>query len=74
MSSHDRKDEVAGVVEEAMPNRQFKVKLNNGRTVRAYLGGKLAKNFIKVLIGDKVKVFCPPQGDICRITHRPNMF
>lgn len=73
MSSHDRQQEKWGVVEEALPNRQFRVKIEGTeKVVLCYLAGKLAKNFIRVLIGDRVKVFCPPQGNICRLTFRPS--
>lgn len=77
MSRHDSKEEIIGTVQEALPNREFRVLVRDdqkdraGKVVRAYLAGKLNKGFIKVLIGDTVKLYCPPQGDICRITFRP---
>lgn len=61
---------VKGKVLEALPNTQFMVELETGRIMRCYLAGKLNRNFIKVLINDKVEVVVPPQGDIGRITHR----
>ena len=48
--------EVEGIVTDALPNVKFKVKLDNGKIVNAYLAGKLMKNFIKVLPGDRVTI------------------
>nr|WP_072536888.1 translation initiation factor IF-1 [Anaerococcus mediterraneensis] len=52
--------EVTGVVEEAMPNAIFKVKLDNGHEVQAHLSGKLRMNSIRILEGDKVTVELSP--------------
>lgn len=51
---------VEGVVEEALPNSSFTVKLESGHSVMAYLSGKMRKNFIKVMPGDKVKIELTP--------------
>jgi translation initiation factor IF-1 len=48
--------EVEGVVTEALPNASFRVQLDSGPTVLAHLAGKLRMHFIKVLLGDRVKV------------------
>ena len=48
--------EFEGVVLEALPNANFKVKLPNGHIVTAHIAGKLRMNYIWVLPGDKVKV------------------
>ena len=48
--------EVRGTIEELLPGAQFKVALENGQTVTAYLGGKMRKFRIRVLPGDSVKV------------------
>lgn len=48
--------EVEGVVEEALPNATFKVKLENGHEVLAHISGKLRMHYIKILPGDKVKL------------------
>lgn len=48
--------EFEGVVEEALPNATFKVKLPNGHSVIAHLSGKLRMNYIWILPGDKVTV------------------
>ena len=46
--------EAEGIVLEAMPNRTFKVKLDNGYEITAHISGKLRMNYIKILPGDKV--------------------
>ena len=51
---------VEGIIEEALPNSSFIVKLGEGHLVMAYLSGKMRKNFIKVMPGDKVKVELTP--------------
>ena len=71
MSKKEDKIEVEGIVREALPNTQFIVQLENGHKVRAYLSGKMRKYYIRILLGDKVKVemsmYDPTQG---RITYR----
>ena len=52
--------EVEGIVEEALPNATFKVKLDNGYIVMAYISGKLRQNYIKILPGDKVTMEISP--------------
>ena len=46
--------EIEGTVVEALPNTNFKVKLENGHEVLAHISGKLRMNYIKILPGDKV--------------------
>ncbi|MGM9636796.1 MAG: translation initiation factor IF-1 [Eubacteriales bacterium] len=48
--------EFEGVVVEAMPNANFKVRLSNGHEITAHLSGKLRMNYIWILPGDKVTV------------------
>jgi len=45
-----------GEVREALPNTMFRVALNDGRLVLATLTGKMRKNFVRILPGDRVKV------------------
>lgn len=52
--------EVEGVVTEALPNTNFKVKLENGHEVLAHISGKLRMNYIKILPGDKVRLELSP--------------
>jgi len=60
-----------GIVQEAKPNGMFIVELENGHTVLAHISGKIRKNFIKILAGDKVKVELTPYDlNRGRITYR----
>ncbi|NLK17983.1 MAG: translation initiation factor IF-1 [Clostridiales bacterium] len=52
--------EVEGVVIEALPNANFKVKLSNGHFITAYISGKLRMNYIKILPGDTVTLEISP--------------
>jgi len=63
---------VDGRVVEALPNTMFTVELDNGHTVLGHLSGKMRKNFIRVLPGDRVTVELSPY-DLTRgrITYRP---
>jgi len=51
---------VEGIVEEALPNTQFKVKLDEGHTVIAHISGKMRIHYIKILPGDRVTVELSP--------------
>lgn len=52
--------EFEGVVEEALPNAFFRVKLDTGQTVLAHLSGKMRVRYIRVLPGDRVVVELSP--------------
>ena len=52
--------EFEGVITELLPNANFKVKLDNGHIVLAHTAGKMRKNRIRVLVGDKVQVEVSP--------------
>ena len=62
---------VEGVVEEALPNAMFRVKLENEHVVLAHISGKMRMHFIRILPGDKVQVELSPY-DLTRgrITYR----
>ncbi len=49
-----------GKIIEALPNTSFRVKLENDHMVLAYLSGKMRKFYIRVLLGDKVRVELSP--------------
>jgi translation initiation factor IF-1 len=49
-----------GVVSETLPNTTFRVKLDNGHTVTAHISGRMRKNYIRILTGDKVTVQLTP--------------
>lgn len=61
---------VLGTVEETLPNTLFKVILEDGQEVLAYLAGKMRLHRIRVLMGDKVLVELDPYGGRARITKR----
>jgi translation initiation factor IF-1 len=52
--------EFEGEVQEALPNALFRVKLETAQVVLAHVSGKIRKNFIRILPGDKVKVELSP--------------
>lgn len=67
--------EVEGIVEEVLPNANFKVKLENGHIVLAHISGKLRQNYIKILQGDRVTLELSPYDlDRGRITWRAKQF
>ncbi|KAF8113589.1 hypothetical protein N665_0048s0049 [Sinapis alba] len=47
---------IEGLVTESLPNGMFRVDLENGDNILGYICGKIRKNFIRILPGDKVKV------------------
>ncbi|MCU0512595.1 MAG: translation initiation factor IF-1 [Anaerolineae bacterium] len=56
---------------EALPNTQFIVELDSGHRVLAYLSGKMRKFYIRILLGDRVKVEMTPYDmSKGRITYR----
>lgn len=61
---------VEGVVEEALPNTLFRIKLESGDVVLAYLAGKMRLHRIKVLVGDRVSLQLDPYGGRARIVRR----
>ena len=52
--------EMQGTVLETLPNTTFRVELENGHIVMAYISGKMRKNYIRILTGDKVTVQMTP--------------
>ena len=59
------KPRVIGVVKEKLPNANFLVELENGHEVLATVSGKMRKNFIRIMAGDRVEVELSPY-DITR--------
>ncbi len=49
-----------GVITESLPNAMFRVDLENGFNVLAHISGKIRKNYIKILLGDRVLVQLTP--------------
>tara|TARA_A100001035_G_C27651757_1_gene439577 strand:- start:272 stop:490 length:219 start_codon:yes stop_codon:yes gene_type:complete len=52
--------EMQGKVIEVLPNTVFRVKLENDHTITAHISGKMRKNYIRILNGDKVTVEMSP--------------
>jgi translation initiation factor IF-1 len=52
--------EMQGEVMENLPNATFRVKLENGHTILAFISGKMRMNYIRILPGDKVTVQMTP--------------
>jgi translation initiation factor IF-1 len=65
------KIEMQGTVIDCLPGTQFKVRLDNDHEVLAYLSGKMRKYYIRILLGDRVRVEITPY-DLTRgrITYR----
>ncbi|HAG97189.1 MULTISPECIES: translation initiation factor IF-1 [unclassified Ketobacter] len=63
--------EMEGTITETLPNTMFRVELDNGHVVTAHISGKMRKNYIRILTGDRVKVEMTPY-DLSkgRITYR----
>jgi len=63
--------EAVGIVQEALPNAMFKVKLDTGHEVLAHISGKMRMYYIRILLGDRVQVELSPY-DLTRgrITYR----
>lgn len=63
--------EVEGKVVSVLPGTMFRVELPNGHMVLAHISGKLRKNFIKLTVGDRVKMEMTPQDiEKARIVYR----
>ena len=60
MSKKEDAFEVEGTVTQALANTRFRVQLETGTEVMAHVAGKMRKNFIRIVPGDKVKVELSP--------------
>ncbi len=60
MGSKEDKIVVEGTITEALPGTQFRVQLDTGHEVLAYLSGKMRKYYIRILLGDRVRVELSP--------------
>ncbi|QJC31437.1 translation initiation factor IF-1 [Enterobacteriaceae endosymbiont of Macroplea mutica] len=58
--SKEKNIEMQGIVLNTLPNTIFSVKLENGHVVTAHISGKMRKNYIRILTGDKVTVELTP--------------
>lgn len=60
MGNKEEKIVVEGDITEALPGTQFRVKLDTGHEILAYLSGKMRKYYIRILLGDRVRVELSP--------------
>ncbi|MEW6178843.1 MAG: translation initiation factor IF-1 [Chloroflexota bacterium] len=60
MAKEEDKIQVEGTIVEALPGTQFRVRLDNGHEVLAYLSGRMRKYYIRILLGDRVRVEMSP--------------
>jgi len=60
MAEKEQALEVEGVVTQALANTRFRVQITGGHIVNAHVAGKMRKNFIRIVPGDKVKVELSP--------------
>jgi len=60
MTSQKEVIKLTGSVVEALPNTQFRVELENGHIIVAHMSGKMRKNYIRLVPGDRVEVELTP--------------
>jgi translation initiation factor IF-1 len=62
MGNKKKEDKIVmeGIIVEALPATQFRVRLENGHEILAYLSGKMRKYYIRILLGDRVRVELSP--------------
>jgi translation initiation factor IF-1 len=60
MAKEEDKIQVEGTIVEALPGTQFRVRLDNGHDVLAYLSGRMRKYYIRILLDDRVRVEMSP--------------
>jgi len=60
MAKEEDKITVEGTIIEALPGTQFRVRLDNNHEVLAYLSGRMRKYYIRILLGDRVRVEVSP--------------
>ena len=59
--SAGRRTQVSGVVMEILPSALYKVRLDQGSLVVAHIADRMDRNFVRILVGDRVKVELSPQ-------------
>ena len=59
-SDGTRSSGLAGTVVEQLPSALYRVRLDEGSTVTAHIGGRVDRNFVRVLVGDRVHVELSP--------------
>lgn len=61
---------VRAIITEVLPSQLYRVQLEDGRLIVAYLAGKLKMNHIRCLAGDRVSIVLSPTEDKARIVYR----
>ncbi len=70
-SDDDKSVEVEGTIKSVLAGTMFRVELQNGHTVLAHISGKMRKRFIRLVVGDRVKMEMSPYDmEKARITYR----
>ena len=71
MAKQNNVIEMTGIITENLPNAMFRVQLETGTVVLGHISGRMRKNYIKIIPGDKVDVEISPYDmEKCRITFR----
>jgi translation initiation factor IF-1 len=70
MDKAEKNETVNGIITEALPNAQFRVKIGTDQEVLAYLAGRMRLHRIRVLVGDKVELVLDDYGGQGRIVRR----
>lgn len=70
MEEEKAQGNATGTVEEVLPNSLFRVRMESGELLLAYLAGKMRLHRIRVLVGDNVELVLDPYGGRARIVRR----
>jgi translation initiation factor IF-1 len=70
MADSKSDETVTGSVEEVLPNSLFRVRIESGELLLAYLAGKMRLHRIRVLVGDQVELVTDPYGGRARVVRR----
>ena len=71
MNANDESIELEGTVSSVLPGTMFRVKLDNKHEVLAHISGKMRKHFVRLTVGDRVRLEMSPYDFTkARITHR----
>ena len=66
----EQNQKVEGTILETLPDARFRVELDGGKEIIAYLSGKMRLHYIRVMVGDRVALDLSPDGERGRITYR----
>ena len=70
-SGDSKSQEIEGTISAVLAGTMFKVKLHNGHELLAHISGKMRKRFIRLVVGDRVKLEVSPYDIVkARITYR----